>query len=329
MLAATLTLGTSAFAQPSQYSSFDAPKAGREPNQGTFPTAINQQGWIGGTLVDNANLAKAFLRPPNGAYIMVVPPGSFQSFVAAINSSAEVVGFFYSTTATYGFLRDASGNYTLLAISGAYTTTAAGVNDAGMVVGYASLTTGNIGFLWDKQDGYTQFEVPGSKPGTTYALAINNSGVVTGYYYDDNDYTHGFIRSSSGEFSTFELSQGTETESTAINASGQVTGWGNEGEGETFGFVANTHGVIGTFGIAGSPGNAGVAINDSGVIVGYEFSDGGGNASFERDQSGNVTVLQIPFPNTANQPSGINSRGDITGYYTDSAGVNHGWVGIP
>jgi hypothetical protein len=83
------------------------------------------------------------------------------------------------------------------------------------------------------------------------------------------------------------------------------------------------------FAVSGSPGTAGTALNDNGVIVGYGFSDAGGNFSFEREIDGTVNVLSLPFSNTANQPSGINLAGTVVGYYTDAAGVNHGWFGIP
>jgi hypothetical protein len=45
--------------------------------------------------------------------------------------------------------------------------------------------------------------------------------------------------------------------------------------------------------------------------------------------SGNVNVLTLPFSNTGNVAVGINQIGNAIGYYTDSAGANHGWVGIP
>jgi hypothetical protein len=331
MLTVAMILSPRASAQLSQYVSFDAPGAGTGANQGTFPSCINQHKSIGGTVIYSGGAAQGFLREPNGAFITVTPPGSSQSFVAAINDSGEVAGSYYGTGATYGFVRNASGDYTSLAIPKAYSTSIAGINDAGVVTGFASATggTGTIGFVWDSQHGYTLFQAPGSRPGATYALAINERGIVTGFFYDNNGYSHGFVRSASGLFSTFEVSGGTATESVAINIGAQTTGWGNDGEGDTDGFVGNEEGIISLFGVSGSPGNAGSAINDSGVIVGYDFSDGGGNASIERDQAGNVSVLALPFPNSGNQAAGINVFGDVVGSYDDSAGASHGWLGIP
>src|ERR1035441_7375735 len=124
MLASILTLGANAFAQtlpPSQYISFDAPNAGTGQYQGTGPSSINRQGWIGSTVVYSTGASHGFLRKPNGAFIAVNPPNSSQSFVAAINDSNEATGHFYGPSATYGFLRDAAGNYTQLAVAGSNT----------------------------------------------------------------------------------------------------------------------------------------------------------------------------------------------------------------
>jgi len=333
MLASILTLGANAFAQtlpPSQYISFDAPNAGTGQYQGTGPSSINRQGWIGGTVVYSTGASHGFLRKPNGAFIAVNPPNSSQSFVAAINDSNEATGHFYGPSATYGFLRDAAGNYTQLAVAGSNTNIPAGISPTGVVVGFYYDSIGSHGFLWDAKHGYTVFDVPGSKPGTTLAYAINSSGAITGFYYDNSNYSHGFVRSGNGHFVTFDaVHGGTATESTAINANGQTTGWGNDGLGGTDGFLRNVGGANTIFGVAGAQGSAAAAINDSGVIAGYEFSDGGGDAPFERDQSGNIILITLPFSNTASVSSGINQAGQIIGSYADAAGANHGWVGVP
>jgi hypothetical protein len=107
---------------PSQFISFNAPGAGTSSGQGTFPDAINRQGWIGGTVILSSNFKQGFLREPNGSFLSVLPPGAAQSFLMAVNSSHESAGFFYGTRATYGFLRDAAGNFTQLGVAGSNTT---------------------------------------------------------------------------------------------------------------------------------------------------------------------------------------------------------------
>jgi hypothetical protein len=330
MLAAMLMLSISAFAQlPTNYLSFDAPGSGTGSSQGTFPTAINQDGWIAGTVINDSSLASGFIRRKDGSFIGVYPPNSSQSFIAAINASDQVAGSFDESGATYGFVRSGIEKYTVLAVPGAFATVAAGINDAGEVVGFFYETAASGAFLWSALGGYTLFEVPGSKPGTTLAFAINDSGTVVGTYLDTNFYSHGFVRSSAGQFTHFELSGGTAAEATAVNAGGQVAGYGNNGDDVFGGFAGNSHGVFATFGVPGAGGSQASAINDNGLIVGYAFNEGCCNESYEREQSGDVTVLPVPFPNMGNQPAGINLAGDIVGSYTDSAGASHGWVGLP
>src|SRR6266700_3739366 len=75
-LTAVLTLGTSVYGQgtPTKYVSFDAPKAGTGANEGTYPSAINGNGWIGGTVVYSTGFSHGFLRKPNGSFIAIDPP---------------------------------------------------------------------------------------------------------------------------------------------------------------------------------------------------------------------------------------------------------------
>jgi hypothetical protein len=329
-LLAIVSFGTTLLAQTGQYASFDAPGAGGGNNQGTFPNSINSQGWIGGTIILTTSVDQGFLRSPNGTYTVVIPTGAAQSTVSAINASHEAVGLaFYANGSTSGFLRDASGNYTRLAVSGAYSTTPSTINDNGMVAGFAFDSTGSHGFVWTAPRGFAVFDVPGSSPGTTYVYGINKAGAVVGSY-TDGSYTRGFLRSGNGRFITFEeIPGGTVTAPAAINNQDQMIGWANDGIGGTDGFVRNAGGASATFGIAGAQGSAATAINDNGVIVGWEFSDGGGDAGFERDSAGNLSLITLPFSNTASMATGINVAGKVVGKYTDSNGASHGWVGMP
>jgi len=93
--------------------------------------------------------------------------------------------------------------------------------------------------------------------------------------------------------------------------------------------IRDTDGTITTFVVSGVQATETTAINDSGVIVGFDFTDGNHPASFERDQAGNLTALDVPFTNTYTRASGINLIGNVTGFYLDSAGVSHGWVKVP
>lgn len=333
MLAAVLilTLGASALAQdaPSQYLSFDAPHPKNKSYEGTGVAAINRHGWIAGTLIYAGGM-HGYLRRRNGTFIAVNVPGASQTSVWAINAYNEAVGDFLAPAcSSCGFLRDAAGDYTQIAVPGANSTQALGINGTEVVVGTEHDTTGYHGFLWDAHNGFTLFEVPGTKPGSTLAGAINGTGTVIGYYFDKKSIAHGFVRSRAGRFTKFDAVAGQNTAPTVISSSGQITGYATDSTGNIVGFLRDTDGAITTFSVSGVAATEATAINDSGVIVGFDFTDGNHPASFERDQAGNLNTLTIPFTNTYTRANGINVLGNVTGFYVDPAGISHGWVKVP
>ena len=66
------------------------------------------------------------------------------------------------------------------------------------------------GFLRSPGGKFTTFEAPGADttPGSfngTSPSSINDLGVITGSYYDANGFSHGFLRSPDGKFTTFDV----------------------------------------------------------------------------------------------------------------------------
>src|SRR5436190_3912813 len=144
----------------------------------------------------------------------------------------------------------------------------------------------------------TTFDAPGA--GTdpfqgTYATNIAPSGPIIGFTGDANNVRHGFIRSQDGGFTIFDApGAGTAafqgTRAYATNPSGTVTGWFNDSTGAIHGYV--------------------------------------------RSNQGAITVFDAPGAGTGPFPEGtfpwspliINPNGAITGWYTDSALVSHGFL---
>jgi hypothetical protein len=311
-----------------QYISFDGPNAGTQSGQGTFPVAITRDGFIGLTVVDNSFISHAYVRMPKGNYTAVVPPNSLATYLAGLNSGRQVAGSFVDTShQTHGFFRDANGQFTQLdAPNSNGSTNVAGLNAVGQVVGNFFATGGvQESFFWDPKNPseYVVITVPGSS--FTVTMGINTGGEITGLYGDSSG-QHGFVRAANGSFTSFDFG------STAnfggpllINTRGQVAG-GYSDQGIDSGFLREPLGQIIVWGSGSHTGPQPEGMNDLGVIVGFEFGEGGNNVAFERDTAGNITFLNIPFSNTASSANAINRGGHITGTYTDSAGVNHGWV---
>ena len=144
----------------------------------------------------------------------------------------------------------------------------------------------------------TTFDAPGAGTGAfqgTYATNIAPSGPIIGFSGDANNVRHGFVRSQDGSFTIFDApGAGTAafqgTRAYATNPSGTVTGWFNDSAGAVHGYVRSNQGAITVF-----------------------DAPGAGTGPFP----------QGTFPWS---PLIINPNGAITGWYTDSALVSHGFL---
>ena len=85
------------------------------------------------------------------------------------------------------------------------------INDWGVVTGsYQDANTVYHGFLRSAEGKFIIFEVPGADTTAgsyngTSPSSINDLGVVTGSYWDANSFSHGFLRSPNGKFTTFDV----------------------------------------------------------------------------------------------------------------------------
>ena len=66
------------------------------------------------------------------------------------------------------------------------------------------------GFLQDSNGAFTTFDAPdaGHVPGSddgTLPFGINTNGAITGWYVDDADVNHGFVRDKHGAFVEFDV----------------------------------------------------------------------------------------------------------------------------
>ena len=139
--------------------------------------------------------------------------------------------------------------------------------------------------------------VAGSFDGT-FPSSINNGGTITGIYIDANTLYHGFLRSPGGEFLTFDAPGASSASGTfdgtfpsSINNGGTITGNHIDSKELIHGFLRSPRGEFTTF---DAPGVSSVAASGYGTI-----------------------------------PESINDAGAITGHYTDTHNVIHGFVRSP
>ena len=127
-------------------------------------------------------------------------------------------------------------------------------------------------------------------------------------------------------FTALDNSSGYATFGMAINDMGVVAGSyasstpdGNVGHGFTY-----LNGIYTSFDVPGAEDTYLSGINNPGVVVGVYY-DAFGFYGFV-NAGGTITRLADPLAVGATIPVGINDSGEIVGNYTDSNGVQHGFV---
>ena len=314
----------------------DEPNAGTSADEGTIVFGVNASGAMTGTYSDQVYVGHGFVCAAGGTSCTSFDApsagsspstGSFQGTAGiGIDTAGDVVGIWFdSNNAYHGFFLQA-GSTTPIDFDDPNETNPPtsrgtfpmGINDNGQIVG--TYSTGSYdtlslyhGFLC-KLTGttctFTEIDDPSAGIGSvssyqkegTVPMAINASGVVAGFYVDSSGNRHGFIRSAAGSYASFD-------------APGATT---NTGKGGSF------------------TGTIPMSIDAAGDVVGsYTDSSGLRHGFILPAGSTTATPFNAPGANTTSQsgtfdgtfPSRIDATGSyITGIYTDSSGLGHGFV---
>jgi uncharacterized membrane protein len=155
----------------------------------TSATGINDAGSIVGEfiVVQKGNYNQYGFELSGTAYSRIAPPGTNHSVVSGITSSGWIVGFTENPTVNFSF---SQLEYRRITIPNTTSPTVFGVAPSmNAVVGGMTASTGSVGFVY--QNHVAQALVfPASL--ATVAYGINDSGVVSGYFYDSTRIVHGF-----------------------------------------------------------------------------------------------------------------------------------------
>lgn len=154
----------------------------------------------------------------------------------------------------------------------------------------------------------TTFDAPGAGTASgqgTFANGMNDSGNIVGFIRDPNGARHAFLRDHNGAITMFD----------DPNAGTCASSCGSIGNGQ---------------------GTRAYAINPGGEIVGF-FTDNSATChGYVRSKQGVFTQIDAPdagtgpfpqgtFPSEFT-PMGINGASQITGFYVDASGTQHGFV---
>jgi photosystem II stability/assembly factor-like uncharacterized protein len=253
-----------------------------------------------------------------------------------------------------------SFNYTSIDYPGAAYTLAYGINNAGDVGGVYGSGAELNGFVYSKsKDTYTSFAFPSAA--VNAVIGINDSDQVAGYYVDNQGNFISFTYIS-GKFATFSVGDWAAKAAMDINDDGQIVG-AYISNGLFEGFLKNRNSGALTIFPIGSPGSESdgldgdnyvvssgtngsgalynpvlgtsvpfnlpsysypLGVNDSLQVVGSTL------AGFLLYDYPSNTQTSLQYPGSGNSSaSGINDYSVIVGNWTDSKGVNHGFIANP
>jgi hypothetical protein len=185
---------------------------------------------------------------------------------------------------------------------------------------------------------FTVFSAPdaGKQTGQgTIPVAINDKGVIAGYYIDSANHSHGFIRETDGTITEFDPLGITDAQSAAINNRSEIVGYGTSNHGTTQGFLRRDG--IGRsllhIMVANSNETLPLGVNDDGVVTGFYQDFAFGSHGFVFDLVTGLTLFDDPDagfqePGFGTRAEVINRGGTIAGHYEENNvdGLTHGFV---
>ena len=170
-------------------------------------------------------------------------------------------------------------------------------------------------FVWDSTNGMTDIGTLGGD--FSYALSINDSGIVAGYsYLSDNITTHPFLWTATGGMVDIAagLPRGTSSQASFINARGVVAGTsmvGGAGQvpavriGRTWTLLASLH---------MDRRNYGFGINKLEQVTGQQYADNDNVHAIFWDLRAGTNVFLPTYPGGANDVgNAINDHSHVTG----------------
>jgi len=163
------------------------------------------------------------------------------------------------------------------------------------------------------------------RAGATVANGVNSKGEIVGGYGGDvlNVSSHGFLLRGSN-FKTIDYPQASGTEPSGINDHNVIVGWYADAGGNNHGFqlAGSKYTSLDAPGAANPYGTVAWDINKSGQIVGGYWD--GTRAHGFLLSGGVYTTVDVPG-SISTTAAGVNTTGQIVGWYADSGDLWHGF----
>ena len=344
----------------------DAPGAGTDAGLGTQANGINPEGTVIGFYLDADSAFHGFRRTPNGKFTKLNVPGAGTGYYQGtggwgITPSGAIAGDYVDVNCLeHGYILEPDGKFITFEAPGAGTTpisqctylgeqgtTPGDINPRGEIAGII-LDENNVyhGFVRTLDGKVKTFDPPGAGTGpfqgtwVSFAAGFAANGTAAGWYIDETNTYHGYVRTPDGRIATFdgpgEGVQGTLAES--CNSRGATVGSYLDAANLWHGFLRTKEGKITTidvpFAATGAYDGTQIdAMNDEGIIAGNYIDANGANHGFVLAPDGRITKIEPPGAGPgAGQgtvPYSVGVTGAVTGYFYDANGVEHGFLWMP
>jgi len=188
-------------------------------------------------------------------------------------------------------------------------------------------------FSLSAADAGTLIAVPEFAGGTsTYPFAINNSNNIAGSYLDSSGVQHGFYGTLAGSYTSFDYTGTgvTATQARGMDDNNNLTGYA-PASGELVGFeweLSSGTMLTITSGKKKTPLD-GIAqqINASADFAG-DYQGKVDRYAYLGTAGALTSTLPLEFSSTEMAGRGLDSAGDVVGWFYDASGIQHGFTDI-
>jgi hypothetical protein len=207
--------------------------------------------------------------------------------------------------------------FTTFNYPGASETLAIGINDDGDVAGFFTLPNYSAGFIRFRHHLSGPIIDPNDQRNTTRLNDISDAGTVCGNYQQTDFHWHSFL--ATGSVFTEVNTGALDTFAYGVNDAGNTCGY----TGNPSGAFVIIDGTMGSISVPGAVDITPVDINNLNQVVGF-YNTGTRTFGFRRDADGTLTYPIAAPGADSTYLLGINDKGWMTGFVSDSAGYQHG-----
>jgi hypothetical protein len=266
-----------------------------------------------------------------------------------INDAGKIAGYFgsgvkghpnkgYTLTLPYHQVDFRNQNF-----PGSKQTQVTGLNNGDIQVGFyskqntASGSNNNFGFYSINGTHFHKVNFPTSSPASPpvdQLLGVNDSKLAVGFFLDAKGNSHGYLYNiSTNKYISVSPSQlGTGVTSvtpTGINDAASICGFFTNSKGKTVGFLvrrATPHLFV--LNKPGADATMPFGVNKFGLVVGV-YTVGSKNFGFTWDHKHGFQTIKDPNGPNQTFVNGVNSAGDLVGFYVGKNGNTNGFLAKP